>query len=58
MSKTKYDDYFCDDLKKVFNEIRGGRFGNVYEFDVLLNSMCNNNDYYLIGRDYESYKKT
>jgi len=29
MSKTKYDDYFCDDLKKVFNEIRGGRFGNV-----------------------------
>lgn len=28
MTETDYNDYFSDDLKNVFNEIRNGRFGS------------------------------
>ena len=57
MRNTEYNDYFCEDLKIVFNEIRKGRFGCVDEFNSLLDTFCHKNDFYLIGRDFPSYKK-
>ena len=57
MCNTNYKDYFSDDLQQVFNEIRKGRFGCVDEFNSLLDSITNKNDYYLIGKDFPSYKE-
>ena len=58
MRNTDYNDYFSDDLKKVFNEIRKGRFGHIDEFNSLLDTITNRNDFYLIGKDFPSYKAT
>ena len=58
MRNTEYEDYFTNDLKTVFNEIRKGRFGCVDEFNSLLDTFTHKNDYYLIGKDFPSYKKT
>jgi len=57
MYHADYNEYFCDDLKIIFSEIRKGRFGNPEEFGELLNTITNHNDKYLIGVDYMDYKK-
>lgn len=57
MKRTGYEDYFCPELKELFNEIRGGLLGDPSVFNDLLNSFTGNNDYYLIGTDFLEYKK-
>jgi starch phosphorylase len=55
MWNSSYEEYFSEDLKDVFKEIRNGLLGDPEEFRDLLNSVCNKNDYYLLGRDFTSY---
>ena len=58
MKKTSYDEYFCPELKEIFNDIRSGILGDPSCFDDLLNSITNNNDHYLVGADFLAYKNT
>lgn len=58
MRNTSYNDYFSDELKDVFNEIRSGRLGDPNEFNGLLDTICHNNDFYLVGTDFNHYKET
>ena len=58
MRNTQYNDYFCPELKDVFNEIRSGILGDPHEFDELLNTITNNNDFYLVGTDFGHYRET
>ena len=55
MSTESYDNYFCPELREVFDEIRDGRFGSVHYFSELLDGITNKNDKYLIGKDFPSY---
>jgi len=55
MWSTAYEQYFPEELRDVFKEIRNGLLGDPEEFRDLLNSICNKNDHYLVGRDFTSY---
>ena len=46
------------DLAKVFDAIRGGRFGDGNRFAALCNSIVDQGDYYLVSDDFNSYIKT
>ena len=58
MRTTSYEDYFNQDLKSLFDEIRSGIIGNSEEFTGLLDTILNGNDFYLVGTDYGHYKET
>ncbi|KAF7597618.1 Non-essential glycogen phosphorylase [Aspergillus hancockii] len=54
-----YGDFQLDShLAKVFDAIRGGRFGNAGEFSALLASIEEHGDYYLVSDDFNSYITT
>jgi starch phosphorylase len=55
MNQSSYEEYFPEELREIFGEIRNGLLGDPEEFKDLLNSVCNKNDYYLVGRDFASY---
>lgn len=46
------------DLAKVFDAIKGGRFGDANRFSALCNSIIDQGDYYLVSDDFNSYIKT
>ena len=58
MRNTGYDDYFSPELRDVFNEVRSGILGDPNEFNDLLGGITHNNDYYLVGTDFNHYKET
>ena len=47
-----------EDLKKVFDAIKGGMFGDAGHFSALCNSIVDHGDYYLVSDDFNSYVKT
>ena len=55
MRNTEYETYFPDELKDVIREVRSGLIGNPDDFNDLLNSFTNKNDWYLIGADFKDY---
>ena len=46
------------DLSKVFDAIKGGKFGDASRFSALCNSIIDQGDYYLVSDDFNSYIKT
>ncbi len=55
MIESSYEEYFPEELRDVFREIRNGLLGDPEEFNDLINSVSNKNDHYLVGRDFMSY---
>ena len=54
-----YGDFKLDpDLAKVFDAIKGGKFGDANRFSALCNSIIDQGDYYLVSDDFNSYIKT
>lgn len=49
------DQYLPQPLKEVIGAIRNGIFGDLSEGHQLIDTFCNNNDYYLLGADFLSY---
>ncbi|KAL8932462.1 MAG: hypothetical protein Q9216_006827 [Gyalolechia sp. 2 TL-2023] len=47
-----------EDLKKVFDAIKSGMFGDAGRFSALCNSIIDHGDYYLVSDDFNSYVKT
>lgn len=58
MRNTSYENYFCPELKELFKNIRGGLIGYPPDFEDLLNSFTNQNDFYLVGAEFLDYKNT
>lgn len=55
MRSTPYEEYFPAELQEAILEIRSGLLGNPAEFDEVLNSFTNRNDWYLLGADFADY---
>lgn len=55
MRETNPDDYFSPNLKRVLRVIDEGMFGKTEDLIHLINTIRHNNDYYLVGADFESY---
>lgn len=55
MRTTDPDQYFSPNLKKVLKAIEDGVFGKNEDLIHLINTIRYNNDYYLVGADFESY---
>ena len=55
MYQSSPDQYMPQPLKEVLGAIRNGIFGDLSEGHQLINTFCNNNDYYLLGADFLSY---
>ena len=55
MYTTSPDDYFPESLKEAMNAVQSGMFGDTEDLVGLLNSFRWNNDFYLMGADFESY---
>lgn len=55
MRNTRPEDYLSDNLKRVLSAIDEGVFGKNSDLTNLIDSIRHNNDYYLIGNDFESY---
>ena len=55
MRNTNPDEYIGDKLKRVFQTINDGMFGNKEEMNILISALSNKNDYYLICHDFYSY---
>ena len=54
-----YGDYQLDPLlKRVFDEIRSGIFGDAGQFSALVNGIVDHGDYYLVSDDFKSYVDT
>jgi glycogen phosphorylase len=49
---------FNPELKKVFDFIKSGAFGDQSAFSALINGIVDHGDYYLVGDDFDSYCKT
>nr|OQO18367.1 hypothetical protein B0A51_13977 [Rachicladosporium sp. CCFEE 5018] len=45
-------------LKRVFETIRGGTFGDAGQFSALVDSIVDHGDYYLVSDDFKSYIDT
>jgi len=50
-------EYYGQDLKKVFDAVSDGMFGNRDELTQLIDTIRNKNDYYLVCHDFYSYVK-
>lgn len=48
-------DYVPARLRRVFNEIFGGRFGNLSEMHGVFERILDGGDYYILCWDFESY---
>lgn len=57
MSITAPEKYFPSSLQRIFQAIREGKFGEKEVLLALTATITNNNDWYLIGADFESYVK-
>ena len=55
MSITAPDQYFPKSLQRVIQAIREGKFGERDILMSLVSTIANNNDWYLVGSDFESY---
>lgn len=55
MQTQSYEEYFSEELKHIFKEIKNGLLGDPEEFKDLISSISNKNDYYLIGYDFKDY---
>lgn len=55
MKSLPSDIYFPQSLKDVIGAIQEGLFGNPNDFTYLLDSICKQNDRFLIGADFNSY---
>jgi glycogen phosphorylase len=54
-----YGDFQLDPhLKRVFETIRSGTFGDAGQFSALVNSIVDHGDYYLVSDDFKSYIDT
>lgn len=53
--ETHYEKYFPASLKKVFKAVDEGMFGDRGELSSCLDAIRHNNDYYLVGYDFQSY---
>jgi len=53
--KNKKADYVNGKLKKVFDAILGGRFGDISFIKEYITNMINNNDYYLVCHDFYEF---
>ncbi|KAI9655575.1 MAG: Non-essential glycogen phosphorylase [Bathelium mastoideum] len=54
-----YGNYVLDDgLRKVFDAIQGGTFGDADQFSALVNGIVDHGDYYLVSDDFASYCRT
>ena len=56
MKHQNYEQYFCDELKEIIADIRGGILGDPNIFNDLIDSFTQNNDFYLVGTDFLDYK--
>ncbi|KAK6434171.1 Non-essential glycogen phosphorylase, partial [Oleoguttula sp. CCFEE 5521] len=45
-------------LKRVFETIRSGTFGDAGQFSALVDSIVDHGDYYLVSDDFKSYIDT
>jgi starch phosphorylase len=45
-------------LKRVFDTVRSGTFGDAGQFSALVNSIVDHGDYYLVSDDFKSYIDT
>lgn len=45
-------------LRKVFDTIKSGMFGEESQFSALVNSIMEHGDYYLVSDDFKSYVET
>lgn len=57
MRRTGYNNYFPEELKEVFRELDSGLLGDPNVFRELLDTIKHNNDKYLIGADFSSYRQ-
>ena len=55
MSMTAPEKYLPASLQSVIQAIREGTFGEREILMSLISTIMNNNDWYLIGADFESY---
>jgi starch phosphorylase len=46
------------DLRRVFDAVRGGRFGDANDFSALVQAVTDHGDYYLVSDDFRSYVET
>lgn len=54
-----YSEFTLDPmLKRVFETIKKGTFGDAGEFSALVNSIVEHGDYYLVSDDFKSYIDT
>jgi len=56
--KTGKKDYAGKRLRRVFETILSGKFGNASFFSEYLNGLMNENDYYLVCHDFYAYLET
>lgn len=55
MSKSSPEEYLSANLKRVIQVIRSGMFGEKDLLMSLISTITNNNDWYLLSADFESY---
>jgi len=55
MRNVAPEEYYGPALKRVFNAITDGMFGNTEELTQLINTVRYNNDFYLVCADFASY---
>ena len=55
MRNTDPEEYVGPKIKKVFEAISDNMFGNYEEMDILISSLTNRNDFYLVCHDFYSY---
>jgi starch phosphorylase len=54
-----YGEFHLDpQLKRVFDAIRSGTFGDAGQFSALVDSIVEHGDYYLVSDDFKSYLDT
>lgn len=55
MRDTNPEEYLSPNLKRVLKAIEEGVFGKNEDLIHLINTIRHNNDYYLVGADFEAY---
>ena len=55
MASTSPENYTTPELKKVFQAIRSGLFGEKDLLMELIGTIENNNDWYLVTADFQAY---
>jgi len=55
MASTSPENYTPPELKKVFQAIRSGLFGEKDLLMELIGTIENNNDWYLVTADFQAY---